>query len=550
MAVCIKCGANMADDSRFCMQCGTPREEQPAMEQVIEAPTVEPVIDPVIEAPTVELVMETPEVEPVQEEVIQLESQVMEAPKADENIQPVFEAEIPAQPVMQPNMPTGQGFQFTAPAQPAYQGQQMPVQPTFSAVPPEPQKKSKGPIIAILSAAVLALVAIVVAIVMLLQPNVAEIDLSQYVEITYDGYDTTGTAYVYLNESKLLVDILKAQGEDTSTNKISFSMKALINSIELETEYYENLSNGQKITIKIKYDPLLMEENDVEFKNASKEYTVKDLVELIPVDPFEDVTVTFDGASPEGYASYNNDSDIDCVDWASMEFDKRDGLKNGDVVKLTVDPDDVDYAVSKGYRFTATSKEYTVEGLDYYYNSIEEISEEHMAEYQKAAEEELEIRAEWIYDAEMTDIKVIGTYFAKSTVHATNNKIVFVYTATLTSTEGDFDPTTIYIPVSMKVTRVEDGKLGDLYAYTDGTIFTEVGYNTYYGYISGDIMYTEYIVNELSSEYEVIPTEGMPEFKETTDENRLPASTQAPTENPTEGSTEGESSSAGDNGLF
>ena len=104
--------------------------------------------------------------------------------------------------------------------------------------------------------------------------------------------------------------------------------------------------------------------------------------------------------------------------------------------------------------------------------------------------------------------------------------IIYVYTATVTSTEGNFDPTTIYIPVYMKVSCVEDGELGNLWGGTDGFMTTEVGYGSAYGYVSGDLMYTKYIVkNLMANDYEVVASKDMPAFKEIEGdvENKLPA---------------------------
>ncbi len=522
MAFCIKCGASMADDSKFCMMCGTPRDVQPVMEApVMEAPVMEA---PVVEAPVMEApVMEAPVVE----------APVMEAPAVEESVAKVAvslskesQPEVaqqgfaPAQSgVPQPSfVPVQSAPQQAYSTQSAYQQQ-------YSSVPNGPRKSKKGPIIAIISAAVLAVVAIVVALILILGGGTVEVDLSKYVKIEYSGYDETGNAYVYLDESKLLVDILKAQGEDvTSTNKVSFSMKALMNSIELEQTNFENLTNGEKITITVKYDTLLMEDNDIEFKNGTKEYTVEGLAELMEVDPFEDITIKLSGTSPNGYVYYNNGSDIDCVRWSSFEFDKDDELKNGDTITLRVKPDSIEYALEKGYKYTATSKDYKVEGLDFYYESMAEISQEHMKQYEDEASLKFDNSMEWISYAEISDKKLLGTYFAKYDGYASNNIIVFVYTATLTSTEGNFDTTTIYVPVYLKVGCIKDGKLDYIYAYTDGYISTEQGYGSYTGYISGDLMYTEFIINFLSkNKYEVTASEGMPEFKEVTGQNILPA---------------------------
>ncbi|MBQ2744101.1 MAG: zinc-ribbon domain-containing protein [Lachnospiraceae bacterium] len=567
MAFCMKCGAQMTDSDKFCMQCGSPRTEQPVVEVPVTEPVVEaPVMEPVVEAPVMEPVVEAPVIEPVEEasvaessivdtpvvesaeeapttepeveEMVQPEPQVMEIPSAEENIQPVFQTETPAQPV----------FQAEIPAQPVFQGE-VPAQPVFSAIPQEPKKKSKGPIIAIISAAVVALIGIIVAIVLLLMPSVEELDLSKYITVEYDGYDSTGTADVYLDKTKLLIGILDAQGEDTksvSSSKLSLSLNALINSIEIEVSSVDNsldsLSNGDKIIVTVKYDELLMEENDLEFTNAKKEYTVKGLVELEEIDPFEDVTVEFSGTSPNGYANYSRGSDIDCVRWATMEFDNNSDLRNGDVVTLSIDPASVDNAVKEGYKFAVTSKEYTVEGLDYYYESLDQISDEHMAEFKEKADKEIEDEISWLYNMAMTDIQNIGTYFAKAEDYPSNSYIIFVYTATLTSEDGKFPTSQIYIPVKVSGMLVEDGELDYISAFSEGYMSIEGSYTSVRGYVSGDVMYTESIMNLIDDDYEITASDDMPEFKETTDENILKQSTQAPTtEGETTPTTEGES---------
>ena len=488
MAFCSKCGASIEEDSRFCMMCGAPREVQ----SVNSTP-----------------VMESTEVNSAMEQENKVAVSLSKEPqRPQQGYTPI-----------QPQMPQ-QGY---TPIQP-----QMPQQ-AYGAVPTGPRRTKKGPIIACISAGVVALVAIVVAVILLVCGGAEEIDLSKYVVINYEGYDTLGTAEVYVDKTKLLVDILKAQGKDaTSTSKASYSLKALMNSIEVVQTKYDELSNGQQISITVKFDQLLMEENDVDFKNAIQDYTVESLVELIPVDPFENITIKYSGYSPAGSVYYNNSSDIDCVRWADMEFDKEDDLKNGDMVTLRVTPKAIENAAKKGYRFTVTSKEYKVEGLSFYYSSLDEISAEHMKQYEETAKKAVDDKLSWIYEATISDIKLIGNYFAQSTVYPSNNKIVFVYTATLTSTEGEFDPTTIYIPAYMKVGCVENGKIDYIWAYTDGHMYVDDSFNSYPGYVSGDVMYTQFIVDELSNgDYVVTASKDMPKFVETEQENRLPAAGQS-----------------------
>ena len=575
-----------------------PVMEAPVMEApVMEAPVMEvPVMEaPVMEAPVMEApVMETPVMEAPVMEVPVMEAPVMEAPVMET---PVMEAPVMEVPVMetpvieepavkvslikeeqpqmpqfgfvpQPEMPQGSFVPQPEMPQSSFvpqpemsQGSFMPQQQLYNTTQQPSngtqngqRKKKKGPIIALISIGLLAIAAIVIAVILIFGGKTAEIDLSKYVVVECDGNDTEGTAYVYVDEEKLLVDILKAQGEDaTTTNKVSFSMKALINSIDVEQREYTDLSNDQKISVTVKYDKLLMEENDVEFKNATKEYTIKGLKELIEIDPFEYVTLDFNGTSPNGYVYYDIESDIDCVKWAAMEFNKDDNLKNGDTITLRVKQIAIDNAVNNGYKFTVTSKDYKVEGLNYYYASLDEISDEHMKVYDQVAKETFDDAISWVSSIQYSDVKVIGKYFATSSVYPSNNMIIYVYTATATSPEGNFDPTTIYMPVSMKVSCVENGKLGNVWGSTDGFMSSEIGYCSAYGYVSGDLMYTEYIVKNLKdNNYEVVASKDMPQFNELQDDvkNELPApgqtggETETPTgedtstEQPTDGSGE------------
>lgn len=557
MANCINCGAELLKDSKFCIKCGTPTAVQPVEEQSsmkpqeveYEQPTMEPQ-GVEYEQPTVEpqgVEYEQPEIEPQGFQTAYSDFETPEIAPAQSSfetpeIAPAqFGAEQPQQNLgAVPTYQSQSAYEPIAPVQPAYQA--IPnSQQVFSNIPQEPKKSKKGPIIAFVSIAVVAIAAIVVALVMLLTPNVAEIDLTKYITVEYEGTDSVGTAVVTYDKTRLLIDILREQGEDPSdaaSSKLSLSMNALMNSIEFEVSQSDNLSNGDKITVTVKYDSLLMEENNIDFTKNSKDYTVEKLVELIEIDPFEDITVEFYGTSPNGYVSTSNSSDIDCVRWAYFEFDVDEGLRNGDTVTLRIDEDDVDSAVSDGYKFTATSKEYTVEGLDYYYEAAWQISDEHMEAYRKEADEEIEYEISWLYNAVLEDVKCIGSYFAKSTEHDTNNKLIFVYTATVSSTEGEFAAAQIYIPIVVSGMLVEDGKVEYMNASSRGGISVEGRFSTIVGYVSGDVMYTELILGELGEEYEVTASDDLPQFKETTDENVLPAATDEPAaQTPADGTT-------------
>ena len=60
--ICPACGANLADDLKFCTQCGTALEAAPVVEEpVVEEPVVE---EPVFDEPVAEAACDACEVEP------------------------------------------------------------------------------------------------------------------------------------------------------------------------------------------------------------------------------------------------------------------------------------------------------------------------------------------------------------------------------------------------------------------------------------------------------------------------------------------------------
>lgn len=85
--ICPACGANLADDLKFCTQCGTALEAAPVVEEpIVEAPVVEA---PVVEEPVAEVVCDACAFEP----------EAVEEPAFDAEIAPEAFDQIPEEPV-------------------------------------------------------------------------------------------------------------------------------------------------------------------------------------------------------------------------------------------------------------------------------------------------------------------------------------------------------------------------------------------------------------------------------------------------------------------
>lgn len=451
MPFCRNCGAEISEGGRFCTKCGTPMESQPTP----AAPQPEPVVTPQ---------------------------------------QPMYGT---------PQQPQGA-------AQPMYG-------PGQNVEQPKPKKPFNVKLLIIIIAAALVVIGAIIAVVCVVKYQKSKIDVGKYVEVTFEGYDTAGRADVELDYSELIKKVVTVQGYDPDDseemtrlyNKKTYynTLKDFYESIEIEVEPEEELSNGDEVVVTITYDKELMKKNKVRFTNCKLEYTVEGLEPIQDVNPFDDITVEFSGTAPDGYAYYNNNSSIDYVRYCSFSFDKSSGLKNGDVITLTVSEDDAEYALSNGYRFTETSKEYTVEGIAYYISTISDLSESDLTKLKEAAREEIIDDYGWKdYYATVSDISYVGAMLAipKDSSY-TQNVMVMVFSAKVSSTDGDFDPTDIYVPVEIDDIRYDnEGEFGyNSYLSTLGTIEVEDQYYTLIGYVDGKTLYDSVVVaNEESYDWE------------------------------------------------
>ena len=108
--------------------------------------------------------------------------------------------------------------------------------------------------------------------------------------------------------------------------------------------------------------------------STGKDYIVEGLPEMQGFDPFEGISVTFEGVAPDGKAVLNNDSNKNL----RYELDKKEGLSNGDKVTVTVTApygEDLESYCKENYEAkpNATTKVFTVNTLGKYITAIDEL---------------------------------------------------------------------------------------------------------------------------------------------------------------------------------
>ena len=387
MAFCGNCGTQVGDDADFCPNCGQKLKGE--MEQPAEQAT------PVQEQPAEQ---ETP----VQEQPAEQETPVQEQPaeqKTPAQEQPQ-QGQFQSQPQQGQFQSQPQQGQFQGrPQQGQFQGQpqqgQFQGQPQQARPPKKPFKMTKqlwALLIAVIAVVVVAIVALVVV-----KNQKKKVNINDYISVEYNGYETAGTAYVDFDETGFSEAVIKAQGKKLKNVK---SLDDLDWSDLTDLMGSSNWDLIDSITFDVKPDSDLSN-GDV-------------------------VTVT---------ASWNED---------------YDSLDVGDTVTLTVDESE-ENALANGYKFTQTSKEYTVSGVDSYVTSAADISADNLDSMKNEATDALDA-----YFANNNSyignsgFSYEGSYYLvakNSDTWGDTNVLYLVFSTTVTSAENAFEPTVVYFPV-------------------------------------------------------------------------------------------------------
>lgn len=132
-----------------------------------------------------------------------------------------------------------------------------------------------------------------------------EVDLSQFVEVEFEGVDGKGSVLSYKMNEDELDDALSDANEDMSKRE----RQKLIDSIELELEKNSSkLSNGDKVKVGIEWSERKAEKYDIVFTGDEKEVKVSGLKELEEIDAFKDIEIKYSGVSPFVQVSVKNNS--------------------------------------------------------------------------------------------------------------------------------------------------------------------------------------------------------------------------------------------------
>ncbi len=227
----------------------------------------------------------------------------------------------------------------------------------------------------------------------------AEINLNDYLECTYTGNDTIGTAECKINFKQMINDHYTAFGlkEGYSQSDVNHIVSDLSELVIGTLDLDESLSNTDTITFKWNTD---LNVKDIEkmysvvLSYSDQAFTVGGLRELEDLDPFEHMNFEFSGYEHGANIVQNEDYEKNIRYRVSYTFngntttdDKNLDLSNGDEVLVTLtsihqsakDAYSTDEEIAQlGYRVTRREMTITVEGLPRYADKPTDIPQENL----------------------------------------------------------------------------------------------------------------------------------------------------------------------------
>lgn len=163
------------------------------------------------------------------------------------------------------------------------------VEPKAKAETKTSNKKSgkKGLIIS----GILLLVAAIVALVLWFVLGTKTIDLSECLDIKYEGYNGHATAVVEINEKKL-----KEKIGDSSV------AKRFIEKATFEIENNKDLSNGNELVVKVKISTSFLEEHKLKLKDTKMKIKIQGIEEALSIDMSKYIEVEYKGSNKHATA--------------------------------------------------------------------------------------------------------------------------------------------------------------------------------------------------------------------------------------------------------
>lgn len=375
------------------------------------------------------------------------------------------------------------------------------------------------------------------------------IDVSKYMTLSADGYNTVGKLNIDFDTDKLEQDYGKQittrfKKQMKNLKDDTFGLSSLTASLYdgYEADLFaetcatgsadktKNLSNGDVVTYTWDDNSDEAEEAfGVKVKYTDITYTVSGLASVNTFDAFDGVDVEFSGISPDGRATVNSLPTAAEAQGLYYTLDENSGLSNGDTVTLTVhsNRDDFSDCIDKyGAMPQATEKTFTVEGLNEYVTNADTLSDSVLVSLQNQAEDVFKSYAAQRFSNGQTfkGMTYLGNYILtpkNKDSWGDKDRIVLAYQVTVhhdytseLNTTYDADDSFFWYITFNNVSKDADGNIASgLNDYDTPTTFVKIDSGVqkysfssstetweYYGYASLDSLYNA-AVNQYVENY-------------------------------------------------
>lgn len=211
-------------------------------------------------------------------------------------------------------------------------------------------------------------------------------NLSEYFSVSYEGYNTKGSAVLTIDEAGLNEIAARVKDNDHSSLLLAKQYSdadcdSFIKSISAEVVNAGDLSNGSKVTISYRYDEALAKKLKIKVLSKSEEVTVSGLSTaaiLTKEELFKDLEVRFEGVSPNITMEIINNSANEFIQGIVFNPEVyQENYASGDIVRIRAYFSEEE-CLKKNYSIDTPSEEcvmeYTVAGTDSYAASASELT--------------------------------------------------------------------------------------------------------------------------------------------------------------------------------
>lgn len=208
---------------------------------------------------------------------------------------------------------------------------------------------------------------LIIGMIISLTTQYTTIDMKDLYTVEFSGLDGNGKATVELNE-QAWNELFNNLAEDDTSDDILLITS--LTELEYTLSQKENLSNGDKIILKINFPEEFFKNFDIKAKNLEQEIKVTDLIVPEEINVFEGLKVEFSGRSPFIICDIiNNDCNQFTKKYVRFETDKK-YYAIGEKVVVMAYCDDEDLEDAK-VKLEKVEAEYDVQGQEYYIDALD-----------------------------------------------------------------------------------------------------------------------------------------------------------------------------------